>query len=307
MSGLLLALWLAAVPGAVPPHPAASSTSDVGVLILAHGGSPAWNDTVRQTVADAALPHPTEIAFGMGMHGTEVADLQAAVDRLEMAGVARIIAVPLLVSSASEVMRQYEYLLGVRPDGPWQEGIAPIQVRVPVAMTRPLDDDPVLVEVLADRAAGVSQAPDEETVVLIAHGPNDEADNARWLEALGRIGAALRQRGGFQAVVPVTMRDDAPEPVRAAATQQMREAVASAGRQGRAVVVPVLIAAGGIEHKIPQRLDGLDFAFQRQGLLPHPKMSQWIATQVQAAVPPSGGTSAGDEAGGLPVASRRPL
>ncbi len=250
------------------------------MLVLAHGGSPEWNRLVEETVAQAGLAAPTEIAFGMGMHAGEVAAVQRAVAQLESKGVSRIIAVPLLVSSNSEVMRQFEYLLGLRERGSWEKHAHPVALQVPVTMTQALDDDPVVTEILAERAQAISRHPGEETLVLVAHGPTSDEDNDRWLAAMRRVADGVKAQGGYRTVIAVTMRDDAPEPVVDQATRELRALVEAAG--GEALVVPLLLARGGIESKIPKRLAGLTYRYRGETLLPHLKLSQWIATQVLA-------------------------
>ncbi|MBI2884647.1 MAG: hypothetical protein HYY15_00565 [Candidatus Omnitrophica bacterium] len=260
-----------------------------GVLILAHGGSPRWNHTVRAAVAQARLAGPVETAFGMGMHGHEVHDFQAAVDRLQADGVTRIIVLPLLLSSSSDVFRQFEYLFGMRPDAPWPDAGGPVALSVPVTMLQPLDGDPVVGDIVFDRVRRLSRDPARETVVLVAHGPVDEADNQRWLDAMAGASAVLERDGGFAKIERLTLRDDAPDAVREEATRQLRQAVEQAGQATRVLVVPVLLAPGGIEQKIPKRLAGLSYAFTGETLLPHPALSRWIAARVQAARRPLSG------------------
>ncbi len=280
--------WLLSLP-VVLLAAAPARAEELGVLVLAHGGTARWNHAVQDTVADARLPYPTQIAFGMGMHPGEAQQLQQAVDALERQGVSRIIAVPLLISSASEVMRQYQYLLGLQDHGPWEAHVRPVTHRVPVTLTDPLDDDPAVADVLVERAAALSRNPAEETVVLIAHGPNSDEDNARWLAVMERLAQQVRTEGRFRSVIPMTMRDDAPQPVQAEATRRMRQVIQEESRAGRALVVPLLLASGGVEAKIPQRLHGLHYAYAGQALLPHPKLAQWIAGRVHAAAAsPSG-------------------
>lgn len=266
-----------------PIHDSRASTGEVGVLVLAHGGSWRWNQTVREAVAQAHLDCPTEVAFGMGMHAKEVKRLQRAVEQLERRKVNRIVVVPLLVSSSSEVMRQFEYLFGVREHGPWETHAKPLALHVPVVMAAPLDDDPAVAQVLVERARAMSRTPEQEAVVLIAHGPNAEDDNAAWLHTMERLARQVQAQGHFRAVLPVTMRDDASKPVREEATHQMRALVQAQSQHGRTLVVPLLLANGGIEAKIPKRLHGLAYLYQRQTLLPHPALSQWIARRVAAA------------------------
>ncbi len=255
----------------------------VGVLILAHGGSSRWNQAVRKIVREAKLSQPKEIVFGMGMHAPEVKELQQAIRNLEQRGVARIIAVPLLVSSHSEVMQQYQYLLGARAHGTWEGEIKPVAARVPVAITAALDDDPAVVQILLQRAQAISRRPQEERLVLVAHGPVSDEHNAAWLTVMDRIGQQLQRAGGFREVVPVTLRDDAAPEVVARATEQLRAVVQAGSQRGRVLVVPLLISVGGIEEKISQRLNGLSYVQSEEVLLPHPALAQWIAQQVAQA------------------------
>ena len=286
-----------------------AAADDIGVLVLAHGGSERWNQAVKETVAQAGLASATEMVFGMGMHPREVQALQAAVDRLEQRGVTRIVVVPLLISSASEVMRQFQYLLGLRPDGPWPEHVKPVTIHVARTMTSTLfDDPPVVTEVLLERALELSRTPREETVVLVAHGPNGEEENRQWLIVMEGVAKQLQQRGQFRSVIPVTMRDDAPRPIQTEATRQMRALVRQHSGHGRVLVVPVLLAQGGIETKIPRRLRGLTYAYRGKTLLPHPTLARWIAEHVQRAsasgADASHGGATGPSAGCPPCAAR---
>ncbi len=253
-----------------------------GVLVLAHGGSARWNRSVQEMTDQAKLDYPAEVVFGMGMHAEEVLAMQQALNALKREGISRLIVVPLLVSSFSEVMRQFEYLFGLRDESPWPGHVKPLSLQeLPVTLTPPLNDDPIVAEILLERAQALSRAPEEETVILVAHGPNDEEDNARWLQVMGRLAQSIQAQGRFRAVVPVTLRDDALESVKQDATRKLRALVEEGSAYGRSLVVPLLIASGGIEHKIPQRLQGLSYAFQENGLLPHPKLSQWLVQRVQ--------------------------
>lgn len=257
-----------------------------GVLVLAHGGSPAWNASVQETVTSARLPYPTAVAFGMGMSAQEVSAMQEAVSQLQTQGATELLVVPLLVSSHSDVYRQYQYLLGLRskPAGPHHDA-TPLTLELPVRLAPPLDDHPVVAEILLDRARALSQSPQDEVVVLVAHGPNSERDNAAWLDAMQVMARRLQSDGGFARVEMATLRDDASWWVRRRATQALRRLVAQASREHRVLVVPVLIARGGIEHKIPARLRGLSYAFSGEALLPHPRAAAWLEQTVADLVP----------------------
>src|SRR3954471_4388953 len=79
-----------------------AAKSDIGVLVMAHGGTETWNKIVKTAVKQANIPYPTRVYFGMGHSKEEVDELQEDVQYLEGKGVRQIIVIPLLVSSYSE-------------------------------------------------------------------------------------------------------------------------------------------------------------------------------------------------------------
>ena len=278
-----------------------------GVLLLAHGGDPSWDAKVRAVAHDAGSRYPVEVAFGMASKRT----IQDAIDRLEARGVDEIVAVPLFVSSHSSVVTSTEYLLGLRAeappflavfatmdhgagghaahgaspaaDGHGQAGahafdpMSPVRARVPIRMTRALDDDPIVADILVDRAGAISRDPSTEVVVLVAHGPVPDEDNVRWLEHMGRLAALVRERTRFVRIDYLTVRDDADEPVRAAATAGLRSVVGRGLAEGhRVLVVPLLLSYGGIEAGIRARLEGLEVTISPQALLPDPRVTRWV-------------------------------
>lgn len=292
------------------PRPTGAAVNR-GVLLLAHGGDPSWDARVHAVAADAGSRYPVEVALGMASKRT----IQEAIDRLEARGVTEIVAVPLFVSSHSSVVAATEYLLGIRAeappdlaifarmdhgsgghgahetppaahghagaDAPALDPTTPVRRRVPIRMTRALDDDPLVADILVDRATAISHDPSKEVVVLVAHGPVPDDDNARWLDHMGRLAALVRERIPFARVDYLTVRDDAGEPVRAAAAAELRAVVNRGRSEGRRVlVVPLLLAYGGIEAGIRTRLEGLEFTMSPQALLPDARVARWIVDRV---------------------------
>ena len=294
------ALWIAVTlqAGALHAQPAADRG---GVLLLAHGGSTAWNDHVSALAAKVDATLPTEVAFGMATR----AAIQAAVDRLSARGVTRITAVPLFVSSHSSVITSTEYLLGVRAEAPPElaafarmkhgsggghdahaghaapaDPTSRVTLPVPVRMTTALDADAAVSEVLVARAREISRDPAREAVVLVAHGPVRDEENGRWLRDLEVHVGRLKQAVPFAAVAALTVRDDAPAPVRDAATAELRGVVSRQIAEGRRVlIVPVLLSFGGIEAGIRKRLDGLDYTMATKGLIPDDRFVAWVLKQ----------------------------
>jgi sirohydrochlorin ferrochelatase len=273
-----------------------------GILLLAHGGSGEWNSRVTELAAKVNGTRPTEVAFGMATR----ASLQSAIDKLVARGVTEIVAVPLFVSSWSSVITSTEYLLGLRAEAPAAlaiyakmnhapaasgaaaaghdshtvvtDGMVPVKSPVPVRMTPALNDHPIVADILTSRARAISRDPAKEALIIVAHGPNEEEDNRRWLADMETLAARMKQTDTFASLEYLTLRDDAPKPVRDAATARLRDIVQREQAAGRRVlIVPLLISFGGIERGLRERLDGLTYTMAEAALMPDDRLATWVA------------------------------
>jgi sirohydrochlorin cobaltochelatase len=280
----------------------------VGVMLLAHGGSALeWNEEVHHVADQADLVVPTEIAFGMATQSS----IQAAVNRLVARKVSAIVAVPLFVSSHSSVVDSIAYLLGLRSQAPEDlkafatmdhgngtmvmdhgnmdhaaaafEATKPISSPVPIRMASALDHHRIVADILSDRAASISHDPAHEVVVLVAHGPVPDDDNKKWLDDMSLLAAQIQLKSHYAGIECLTLRDDADDPVRNAATQQLRQKVERITKKGNgALIVPLLLSYGGIEGGLRKRLAGLTYSMPTQGLLPDKRVVDWVVETVQA-------------------------
>ncbi len=291
-------------------QPAASRKSArVGVVLLAHGGSALeWNEEVRHVADQVDLHVPTEVAFGMATRSA----MQAAVDRLVARKVTEIVAVPLFVSSHSSVIDSISYLFGLRSQEPEDlkmfaqmdhgggmmmmdhaamshdeamsaEARKPISSPVPIRMASALDHHRIVAEILRDRAASISRDPAHEVVMLVAHGPVPDDENKLWLADMDTLATAIKQQSHYAAIESLTLRDDADNPVRNAATQQLRQKVEQIAKSGNTpLIVPLLLSYGGIEDGLRQRLEGLNYRMPTQALLPDQRIVDWVIDSAQA-------------------------
>jgi sirohydrochlorin cobaltochelatase len=276
-------LLLAHGSHAMPAGAAHASAGHSGHVPSGHAGAAGgsmWNSNV-EAVASAMNEHiATEVAFGMADPGT----IRAAVQRLEQRGVREIAVVPLFVSSHSPIIGNSRYILGLQPELAKTTRLRQLERVRSTANFRfasAMDAHPLISEILLQRAAALAQRPAEATVVLVAHGPNDEEENARWLLNMQAHARYLRERGGFREVKAVTHRNDAPAPVKAAARERFRTEVANAAGRGEVIVVPLLLSAGGIEAEVETDLRGLSYRFA-QPLMPHPNIVRWALGQAEA-------------------------
>ena len=159
---------------------------------MAHGGTDQWNKTVKKAVKDAQLPYPYKIVFGkvgdtpaQGQH----TNFRMPLRRSERQRIAfDLCRSPSLISSYSEVDRQWKYLLGVDVQPGFMNNLLfPVQKHSTIYFAEPLNDSAVVVEILLDRTHEISSTPNKEAVIIVAHGPNDDSDNAaKWNQILQR-------------------------------------------------------------------------------------------------------------------------
>jgi sirohydrochlorin cobaltochelatase len=141
-----------------------------------------------------------------------------------------------------------------------------------------LVEAPEMGEVLARRALALSRDPARENVLILAHGPGDDAENERWLYQLDARAEVVRRAAPFGTVRVETLREDWPEK-RELAEKRIRAFVEQALQQGRrALVVPFRVQGFGPYAEV---LKGLDYVSDGQGLVPHPFVTQWIAQQIE--------------------------
>lgn len=273
-----------------------------GILLLAHGGKDTWNGEVKKISEIVGQKIPIEVAFGMASRRS----IQQAVDKLAARGVSEIVAVPLFISSHSSVITSTEYLLGLRKQAPDALAIfakmdhgdgghgthqpvnksfdptTPVKSPIPIRMLPALNRHPLVAEILLSRAARLSRQPEKEVVVVIAHGPVSDEENKRWLADMASLTDHMRGQRNFKRIEFLTVRDDAPEPIRSRATAELRRVVEGAVREGnRVLIVPLLLAYGGIEEGIRKRLEGLEYIMSDQALLPDERLARWVLQSVK--------------------------
>lgn len=338
--GLLPLIWLVivAIGCASKPKPTVASAAPdpsanaFGVLVMAHGGEPEWNQAVLDTVEGLKKKYEVEVAFGMA----DATTIQEAVKKLETRNVRKIGVVRLFVSGESWYERT-EQILGVRPGAP--AAPSPTAATDPPAHAAPTDrhahhgtatdphahraasanphahqaspanphalhgghgehamaffriatnasfalskeglaDAEGMGTVLADRAAELSKDPPREDVLILAHGPGDDEENARWLAKLDARAGAVRSRLPLRRVQVETLREDWPEKRMDAEKRIRAFAERAAAEGGKAIVIPYRVQGFGPYAKV---LEGIDYKSNGKGLIPHAEVLKWIERQV---------------------------
>ncbi len=273
---------------------AAVGTGDVddfGVLVMAHGGPAAWNESVLGAVQQPLRDkYKLEVAFGMA----DAMAIQQGIARLEARGARKIAVIRLFVSGESWYGRT-EQILGLTAGAPEPPAGDHAHAhhggyhsmgfwRIPTAAafalsTQGLAEAPEMGAVLGERARALSRTPELEDVLILAHGPGDDAENERWIAHLDARADAVRKSAPYRRVQVETLREDWPE-TREPAERRIRDFVKRASASGgKAIVIPYRVQGFGPYARV---LDGLDYISDGQGLLPHPNVTMWIEQQIKA-------------------------
>jgi len=150
-----------------------------GVLLVAHGSpNPEWN----RPVLDFGKRVEEAILIKGGFKTVRTALLEAAepsiptaVAELEAAGCDRIIAVPLFILPSGHTDSDVPAALGIdaSPDTSQTratEDARPAHSRAPITLLPTLSEGDLLQQYVADQIRKLSQSPQEEAVVILAHG-----------------------------------------------------------------------------------------------------------------------------------------
>jgi sirohydrochlorin cobaltochelatase len=286
---------VAACAGVGPTTASESYQHDhsIGVLVMAHGGGAVWNAEVETMLAPLARDYPLELAFGMA----EAASLEVGVRKLEARGVQKIAVVRLFISGESFYERT-EQILGLAPGadptpvpsehdahaghgggGGHDMAIWRIDSKSSFAISKEgLADAPEMGAVLVERVRALSTDPRNESILVLAHGPGDDAEDQRWLRMIDQRAESIRRIAPFKKVQVETLREDWPEK-RVVSEARIRAFVQAGSKDGgRVIVIPYRVAGFGPYAGV---LKDLSYVADSKGLLPSTEVEHWVRRQVK--------------------------
>jgi len=271
-----------------------------GVLVISHGSPDAgWNRLVDEAVQAVRLPDGVPIVSSF-LECVEGRLIQDGIDELEARGVDEMFVLPLFVSSGSTHVDDIRQAFGL-PPAAYREGeLEPFRVRrARVTVGLPIDDDPIIAELIADNVRELSIAPEREALLLIAHGSRERGLNRIWRDGMRNLAARVRELCGFaRAETAMLLPDQAACVMRALTKRQARAAggaamhaadpadaccaVTPAGPETDAVIVaPLFLSRGYFTNTvIPARLAGFAYRYNGKALLPNPAISRWMERQI---------------------------
>ncbi len=162
-----------------------------GFLVISHGFTMEWNNMVCEAMSELTRDENElyEICFledfigdGMGYKAP-----QEAYETLVERGVTEIIGIPVFIDSNSNHITEVRYVLGLEEMDEPEEALveARIQGDVPIAgLTSAIDGHPIVGEAFARMILDADDPAKENRAVLIAHGPNTDTEEEKWVANL---------------------------------------------------------------------------------------------------------------------------
>jgi len=306
----------------ITPAIAAENQEKYGVLVIAHGSpSETWCTPVRDAVAEVDLPYPVELGFLEFVQNETIND---AVGKLDNAGVTKIIAIPLFISSHSSHIREIEYVLGLRetlpamselvvvegvdmersvvlmgdgyaishvpvktgPDGVIramghpgeEEELNPVEIDADIILTDAMDDHWLVAGIIADHTTDQSENPEYETLVLVAHGTEEENNFAGWVNSTSSLANKARLKLAYWSDPAIGLAGTETVFIHHNETLHPEFTLSPIVENAECpVVVPLMVSEGyftGV--KIPGLLENLTYAYDGSALTPHPNVAKWI-------------------------------
>lgn len=253
-----------------------------GILLLGEAGDRDLSAAAEQARKRLDSRYPVEFAPGWADRRA----MQKAADALQARRVKALVAVPLAVASASEVMDQVRFLLGIRETPSKEFMAAPhahrgsddrrrVEVKVPVVLAPALDQHELAVAILAERARGLSRDPAREALLLVGAAP--AATESDWLASANALAEKVRLKAGFKAARAASLKTDAPQKEREKAENDLRSLARSLRKEhGAVVVVPLDLTRGGLAARLGKTLEGAFCRYDGKTMLPDPRLIQWI-------------------------------
>ena len=265
-------------------HAAFGPQKPYGVLLIGEGGDKNWAKTIEAAKKALGTEVPLEFAPGI----PDAKTLQKSIDKLEAAGVKKLVAVPLLVSSFGDTMDHVRYLLGIRETAvkAFLRGTrAPERTKskAPVVLAKALDDHPLFVELLSERALGLSRNPPKETLLLVESRPAASAAADEALDSAQALSERVRQKAGMAAAAAASLDIEGKQNERDLSTRALRKRVAELRKSGAVLVVPLELTPGLFGRRLKSAAEGLFAKYDGKTILPDDRIAAWIKASAESA------------------------
>ncbi|MFS1514202.1 sirohydrochlorin chelatase [Chengkuizengella sp. SCS-71B] len=244
-----------------------------GLLVISHGSrNEKWVHLVDQAVDEVQLPNsiPKESSF---LELVENRLIQDGIYRLEAKGVTDIIVIPLFVSSGSTHLDEISYALKVTSKPALETDMEPLNIKANIHLGVPVDDDPIIANILYERISDLSDNSQQEVICLVGHGSNEKGFHDKWRNGLNSLAKRIQQIGNFAGSESAMLL-----PNQVASKMKILN---NKYPEHKVIIVPLFLSEGYFTNEvIPSRLKDFTYLYNGKPILPDKKISQWIEQQV---------------------------
>jgi sirohydrochlorin ferrochelatase len=148
----------------------------------------------------------------------------------------------------------------------------PFAIKARIHFTSPIDDDPVIADILYEKMKQLSTDPSKEMVLVVGHGSVEEGFHELWQTGLEKLAVRLKERGGFDESDGAMLLPD-----QIALKMNVWKKLKP---EHTVLVVPLFLSDGYFTNDvIPSRLREFTYKYNGRALLPHPLLSRWMERQ----------------------------
>jgi len=252
-------------------------SQNYGVLIMAHGYGPGGDLDLFNSVQSVGELYQTTLSMGMSMMTSShvICSVNEMIDK----DVEKIFVVPVSSTAHNTLVRQWNYIFNLEEQFAYSEVDRIANERI--VMLEPINDDIYAKKIILEYTNEISSDPANEVLIIIAHGPIDQADNEIELRLMNNIGDYIKKHSSIQTVKSFTLQDDAPKAIRDQNLNRIKAFMTASKEDGkRILMVSNLMSGKGIQKKIEEDFEGIDYTFNSKGLLTHPYYIDWIKESV---------------------------
>lgn len=209
--------------------------------------------------------------------------IQDGINLLEGQGVTDILVLPLFVSSGSTHVSEIAYALGVMDSAGIETDLERFEVKASIHYGLPMDDDPDIAQMVWDKVSHLSENPNQEAIIIVGHGSIHDGFRQRWEQGITSLAEKVKHISGVAAVDYALLN---PDIIHRKVQYWQKE------HRKQVIVAPLFLSEGYfIRTVIPRRLEGLDYLYSGQALLPHPLLTHWMDRQIETWLEHTSGTS----------------
>lgn len=235
-----------------------------GVLLVAHGSRiPKWRLGIQELIKNLHIEYPIEIGFldGFGEEG-----ILRALKGLERLSVKEVLVIPLFVCSGSGHIEEVRSALG------FSEGrIVSFFRDMSLYWGEPLNDHPLIREVIKERIQELSTNPKKEVLMLVAHGSVNQEKHNIWEAMIARMAVGFKKEFAFTGVTYATIRPNT-----------LKRRALAVSQTHSLLILPLFICEGYYTNQfIPQELAGISYQYDQRPYLPHPKCVRWVEEMIE--------------------------